>query len=168
MNEKSEAYRLLEIIWLNEKTGSYKRLNEIMYGCLNLAIKANLQFHEDDIKNIAKNFRGGYWFSVNGNGKGLGEVFYQQAIFYNNLSAIKSFEKWTKLKPFILNNKRLCAHFEFRDTSLKYRVTGFSEDYKKVFIIAYQITDRKEVGKKKLINLTNAEWLEFRKDKKII
>ena len=101
--EKGTAYQLIKFVWENEKTNSYSRINRLMYEAVLLAISGNFTFNDDDFSDISKNMSGGYWFGANSNGKGMGEGFYSQAISYNNTSAIKSYEKYIGLKPFITN-----------------------------------------------------------------
>jgi len=162
--KKSPAYILIEFVWYNEKTTSYKKINEVMTLAIKIAIIANMEFYEDDFRNICKNFNGGYWFGVNLNGKGIGEEFYSLAIEYNNKSAIKSFEIFSGLKPFITKDRhRVYTGLCFYDSNYKYRITGFNYKNNKVYIVAYKRIDLREEGKKKLLNFSNKEWLEFRK-----
>jgi hypothetical protein len=163
-NEKSRAYTFIEYAWENEKTDSYLRLNTLMFDVLNLAIDANMEFHESDILTIANKMRGGYWFGCNSNGKGIGESFYSRAIDSRNVSAIKSYEAFTELKPFILNNNRIHSRSKLRGGEYRYSVTGFDFDKKKVHIVAYDIGDWEQEGKRKLLNFNNKEWLVFRKN----
>lgn len=163
--EKSEAYQLCNLIWTKGSMNSYRWLNQVMDEALQLAIKANLQFNENDFEEISKSFRGGYWYGCNHNGKGYGERYYSVAIEYNNTSAIKSYEKWVNIKPFITKqNHRLHLHFKFYDKERFYKVTGFDFDKKKIMIVSYEATDINENRAKKLHQFTNKEWLEFRKN----
>lgn len=168
MDNLGNAYTFVKYAWDHEGTNSFSKLNSLMYNALNLAIDANMFFEINDFENIYKKMSGGYWFHANSNGKGIGEQFYRRSISENNTSAIKSFENWNKLKAFILNGKRLCAWTGFWDNELQYSVTGFSNDYKIIYIVAYKRTDRTKQGKRKLLNFTNKEWLDFRKSDELV
>jgi len=157
------AYKFVKMAWDNEKTNSYLRVNTVMFDVLQLAINANMDFGIDDFEMIFKKMSGGYWFGVNNNGKGYGEYFYERSVYWKNASAIKSFEKWTGLKAFIIKGKRMCIWSKFYDSKYQYKVTGFSEDYKRIYVVAYFLTDKDKNGKKRLLNFNNKEWLEFRK-----
>jgi len=161
-NKKSIAYEFVNYAWKNENTDSYLRINNLMRTALNLAIEANMEFHEDDFSTILNKMSGGYWFGCNSNGKGKGESFYSNAINSRNTSAIKSYEKWVGLKPFILNNNRMHSGSKFKDEKYCYSVTGFDFEERKIYLVAYEIADRKEEGRRKLFNFNNKEWLVFR------
>ncbi len=157
------AYKFVRMVWDNNKTDSWLRLNTVLYDALNLAIDANMDFEITDFDNIFKNMQGGYWFGVNSNGKGYGEYFYKRSIDAKNTSAIKSFENWNNIKPFILKGKRMCISANFFDGKFQYKITGFSEDYKRIYAVAYLLDDINKEGKKKLFNFDKKEWLKFRK-----
>ncbi len=159
MKQQSKAYELCKFVWNNETTNSNLVLNEIMKTALQLAIRAKLKFDKDDFENIYETFRGGYWFGANTNGNGCGEIFYHYTAVYNNISASKSYESFAKIKPFLLKNKRLTAHSEFFHQNRKYSVTGFKNG--KMYIVIYHAS-----GKRKLIQFTNSEWNDFRKELK--
>lgn len=162
--EKSPAYQFVEFIWLYNRTNSWLRLNQLMYNALELAIKGNLKFDEEDFISIEKNMRGGYWFGVNLNGKGTGEGFYRTAITENNNTAFQSYEKWAGIKPFIsTEGHRACLRSTFDNNEYRYKVTGFDFESKRIYLVAYLHGDWKEEGKKKLFNFDNKEWLVFRK-----
>lgn len=164
MNEKSKAFELIEFIWNNERTDSYLQVNVAMYNAVRLAIISKMGFNKDDFKAIYTKFRGGYWFGVNTNGKGMGEGFYSEAVISGNISACQSYEAFYNFKPFIdTKGRRLYTRVMYRDNERRYRVTGFDFDAKKVYLVGYDIGDYKEQGKKSLLNLTNKEWNEFRK-----
>lgn len=164
MGEKSKAFELIEFVWNNEKTGSYLRVNTIMYKAVKLAIISQMEFNKDDFKAIYSNFNGVYWFGVNTNGKGMGEGLYSEAVTSGNISACQSYETFYGLKPFIdTKGRRLHTRAMYRDKERRYRVTGFDFDTKKVYLVGYDIGDYKEQGKKSLFNFTNKEWNEFRK-----
>ena len=163
IENKSRAYSFVEIIWNYNETNSYSRLNEVMYEALMLAVKG-LPFNDDDFININKKMRGGYWFGTNSNGKGTGEYFYSVAIKYNNKSAVKSFEKFAKIKPYISEEgHRACKSSIFLDEKYKYTVTGFNYDTGRIYLVAYDRKDYDEKGSRKLFNFDNKEWLIFRK-----
>jgi len=166
MEEKlqSSAYQFIKSLWDKERTDSYLRLNTVMYDVVNLAISANLEFFVDDFINIEKNMRGGYWFGMNSNGKGMGDGFYSNAITFNNTSAIHSFEKFAGLKPYITKEgHRLHTWSIIWDEKLKYKVTGFDYESGRIYLVAYLRKDYDEKGERKLFNFNNKEWLEFRK-----
>jgi hypothetical protein len=161
---KSPAYKFVEFMWQNMGTNSHSWTNEVMYNTVKLAIEGNLEFYEDDFKEIAKNMRGGYWFHVNSNGKGMGEWFYSTAVKYSNNSAIHSFEKYANLKPYITKEgHRLHSGSRLMDSEFRYTVTGFDYDSGRIYLVAYALSDHDEKGKRKLFNFNNKEWLEFRK-----
>ncbi len=163
--KESDAYQFLMLIWKNEQTDSYRKLNRAMAMAVETAITANLQFAENDFDSICSNMRGGYWFGCNSNGKGIGENFYSDAIGFNNISAIKSYENWEGLKPFILKKGgRVHCGSRFGDKKNRYKVTGFDFETGKIHIVSYLIKDCEEKGKRKLHAFTNKEWLKFRKD----
>jgi len=163
MDNLGTAYKIVRSFWDNERTNSFLKINTLMVNSLNLVIEANIKFGIDDFEAIYKKMSGAYWFGINANGKGMGEHFYKRAIDYKNMSAIKSFEKWNNIKPFILNGDRMSIWFKFYDAKYQYQITGFSEDYTKIYIVAYNINDRDKKGKRKLFNYTNKEWLKYRK-----
>ena len=163
-NKKSTAYTFVEYAWNKENTDSFLRINNLMRKALDLAIEANMEFHEDDISTILNKMSGGYWFGCNSNGKGIGESFYSNAINSRNTSAIKSYENWVGLKPFILKNNRLHSYSKLKDSKYRYSVTGFDFAEKKIYLVAYDIADWKEEGERKLFNFNNKEWLVFRKN----
>lgn len=82
MNEKSKAFELIEFVWDNEKTDSYLRVNIAMYEAVKLAIISQMKFNKEDFQNIFSKFSGGYWFGVNANGKGYGEIFYRGSCYF--------------------------------------------------------------------------------------
>lgn len=167
MNEKSKAFELIEFVWKNEKTDSYVRVNTAMYDAVKLAIISQMKFNKDDFKTIYAQFDGGYWFGVNENGKGMGEGFYVEAVLMGNISACQSYEAFYNFKPFIdTKGRRLHKRAMYRDNERRYRVTGFDFDTKKVYLVAYEIGDIREEGKKTLFNFTNKEWNEYRKQLK--
>ena len=167
MTEKSHAYKLVKHIWDYENLGSWIRLNHVLQDALSLAISADLNFNEDDISGIYKDFNGGYWFGANIGGKGYpsdGDSFYSQACSAKSTSAIKSFENFLNLKPFILDGKRIHTGFPMRDVSnRRIRVTGFDLEENRVMLVSYEPNDWKEEGKKKLHSYSNKEWLTVRK-----
>ena len=165
--KKSSAYELIAHIWGHEALNSYVRLNGVLHSAMNLAITANLTFDENDIHDINVKFNGGYWFGDNGGGKGYpstGGSFYATACRSKNMTAIKSFEKYFNLTPFILNGNRLHIGFQMRDEKMRrIRVTGFDLENNKVMLVSYNPSDREEKGKRKLNSYTNKEWLKIRK-----
>lgn len=165
VKKESDAYQFIMLVWQNEKTDSYRALNDVMRMVVDTAIKANLQFAENDFDNICSNMRGGFWFGCNSNGKGIGEDFYSFAVICNNMSAIKSYEEWEGLKPFIFKKgKRAYRGSCFNDKRNSYKVTGFNFEAGKIQIVSYLINDWEEKGKRKHHNFTNKEWLKFRKN----
>lgn len=164
MNEKSKAFELVEFVWNNEKTDSYTSLNTAMYVALHLAIISQMEFNKDDFKTIYTKFNGGYWFGTNSNGKGVGETFYRDAVNSGNISACQSYEAFNNFKPFIdTKGKRLYRGVMYRDNEKRYRVTGFNFETKKVYLVAYDIKDYKECGKRNFFSFNNQEWNKSRK-----
>lgn len=164
MNEKSKAFELIEFVWNNEKTDSYVRLNTAMCVAMKLAIISQMEFNKDDFKTIYTKFNGDYWFGGNSNGKGRGEDFYREAVISGNISACQSYEAFYNLKPFIdTKGRRLCKGTMYRDNEKRYRVTGFDFETKKIYLVAYDIKDYKECGKRNLFSFNNQEWNKSRK-----
>jgi hypothetical protein len=162
--KKSLAYQFVEFMWIHNSLDSWVQLNSLMHSTLTLAISGSLQFYEDDFMKIKKEMRGGYWFGANSNGKGIGEDFYRTAITENNNTAFQSYEKWTGLKPFISNEgRRSYVGKQFSDNTFRYTVTGFNFETKRIYLVAYILSDWKNEGKRKLFNYDNKEWLTFRK-----
>ena len=97
----------------------------------------------------------------------MGENFYSEAVTSGNISACQSYEAFYDFKPFIdTKGRRLHKREMYRDNEMRYRITGFDFDAKKVYLVGYDIGDYKERGKKSLFNFTNKEWNEFRKQLK--
>lgn len=164
MKTQSSAYEFIEFMWHHNGTESWMRLNCIMHDTVNLAINAGLKFHEDDIMNIQKSMSGGHWFGCNSNGKGYGESFYTNAVLARNMSAIKSYEKYEGLKPFIsTEGNRARSGSRYRNKDHRYRVTGFDFESHKIYLVAYALMDFEEKGTKRLLSFDNKEWLSFRK-----
>jgi hypothetical protein len=135
-----------------------------MHDVVNLAIRGELQFNEEDFLSINTKMRGGYWFGCNSNGKGYGESFYITAVMTNNMSAIKSYEKWSGLKPFISKEgHRMRMGTQICNAEYRLTVTGFDFDTNRIYFVAYDLHDWEEKGKRKLFNFDNKEWLNFRK-----
>jgi hypothetical protein len=99
MSEKnSAALALIAMLWdhRQEATGhSWLRMNQGLREGLFLAVKLGLEFHENDIVEISKRFRGGYWFGDNF------ESLYTCAVVYGNRSAWKAYETYANRTPFI-------------------------------------------------------------------
>lgn len=164
MEAKSKALELIEFVWKNEKTKSYLGVNTLMRNSVELAINALFEFAKDDLSTMYKMFRGGYWFGVNSNGKGMGEGFYSSACLVGNITACQSYEAFYDFKPFISSKgKRLYFGARYRDKDKRYKVTGFDFDTKRIHLVSYDIKDWKEEGKRSLHNFNNKEWNEFRK-----
>lgn len=76
-------------------------------------------------------------------------------------------EERYNFQPFIdTKGRRLHKGAMYWDNERRYRVTGFDFDTKKVYLVAYEIGDIREEGKKTLFNFTNKEWNEYRKQLK--
>jgi hypothetical protein len=163
--EISKAFELVKFIWDNEKTDSYVRINSLMQDALKLAINAQFKFDKDDFKNICKSFSGGYWFGVNTNGKGMGEVFYNLACKVGNMSAAQSYEAFYDFKAFITTKgNRLNEYSELKHNNRRYMVTGFDFETKKIHCVSYELSDWQQNGKKQLHSFDNKEWNAVRKE----
>lgn len=160
--KKSPAYILMEYVWRNERTKSFKMLNDIMSQTLEIAIKSGMEFYPDDFKMFSKKMSSGYWIGTSYNGKTQGERFYEKAIRYSNSSAYKSFEKWINRTPFLHDHYRAFEGSYYKDHEYRYRVTGFDRNGK-IYLVSYDLNDIEEKGNKKLYNFDNKEWLIFRK-----
>ena len=98
MGKDSPAVKLMSHLWNHkqEATGhSWLRMNQGLREGLFLAVKLGLPFSEDDIGEISRRFRGGYWFGADF------EAFYTCAVVYSNRSAWKAYEKSANRVPFI-------------------------------------------------------------------
>lgn len=163
--EKSTAYQFIEFVWKKNQLDSYLRINQIMYNAVKFAIDAKFNFNENDITEVFKNFKGGYWFgftdNVNG---GYGAFIYSHAGKSQNINACVSIEKFMGINPFILVGKRVHRQLTFINSETKryYRVTGFDIDNKVIRLMSWE--NGKEEGKYKLHSFTNKEWNTFRKD----
>jgi hypothetical protein len=107
-NTDSPAVQLMSLLWgkSQEATGhSWLRLNQGLREGIFLAVKIGMEFAENDLAEIGKRFRGGYWFGDSF------ETFYHCAITYNNRSAWKAYETYVKRTPFIWTPATLRAHY---------------------------------------------------------
>jgi hypothetical protein len=160
----SKAFELVKLVWDNEKTGSYTRVNSLMQNALKLAINAQFKFEENDFENLYKRYGGQYWFGANANGKGGGEIFYSLACEVGNTSAAQSYEAFYSFKPFISKKgKRLSKGSELKGNGKCYRVTGFDFEAKKIHFVSYDISNWQDTGKRNLHSFDNKEWNGFRK-----
>ena len=167
-NEKSPAYQLVELTWQHCDRSSWLKINSSMFNSVCHAVRSGLNFNIDDFSDFINNFRGGYWFYVNSGGKGYpncGSRFYSIACEVGNISACLSFEKWAKIKPFIIKNTRMAVDSLLLDKSNKrrIRVTGFDLENNKIMFVCYEINDSLKDGPRSLLNFTNKEWLTARK-----
>lgn len=163
LNTLSSAYQLIEMVWHHNNAKSCSRINRVMKDAVALVINAGLIFNEDDFEIIFKKMRGGYWFGVDTNGKTMGFSFYSMAIACDNPSAIKSFDKYAGIKPFITIEKhRLYEGKKLIRKENRCRVTGFDPEKGTLLLVSYDINDWGEAGEKKLLNFTNKEWLKIR------
>ena len=132
----------------------------IMKECLSLAIRAKMKFDKNDFQRMVDECYADSWFRQNANGKGSGDEFYSIAREANNLSAMKSYEAFAGINSFIFENKRVMTRDYFKCAESKtYNVTGFDAEKGVIRMVVKQ----KGSDKKKLLALTNEEWLEFRK-----
>jgi hypothetical protein len=164
--KNSKALELVKLVWDNEKTGSYRKINSLMQETLKLAIRANLDFDKNDFENIYNKFKGRHWFLANENGKGIGDMFYRHACESGNTSAAQSYESFYDFKPFITEKgHRLYPRYELVGNSRYYRVTGFDFDTKRVHLVSLDASGPGGKGKRvhKLHDFDNKEWNEFRK-----
>lgn len=159
MKGKSEAYQIMQLAWVSERTDSFQSLNSGLSDLLQSLISLELEFAEDDVKNIYENFSGGRWFGVSWNGKSIGEHLYSLAC-HKNKSFATSFEKFRNRKPFIVSNKRLCEGTEILYKGLFFHVTGFNSEGDRIYFAGYK--NRSRQGKRTLINFDNKELLEVR------
>lgn len=139
--------------------------NPLLQRALTLAISMQLEFNKDDFSRMYKEYRGGYWFGVNQNGKGMGELFYTLACGIRNTSAAQSYEAFYGFAPFITKTGyRLHSGLWLRSINRRYRVTGFDFDAKKVHLVSYDISDYSQSGKRRLHSFDNKAWNEVRKN----
>ena len=164
MNTKqSTVMQIMSLAWHSYKWNSWAMTNHSLNQLLSSLISLNVPFEDDDFKNIYESFSGHYWFGVSSNGNYMGENFYSQAIHYNS-SACLSFEKWVNRKPFLIKNHRLGEGTELIYKGLYCRVSGFSKETKRIYLVGYK-TGMKE-GKRNLFNFDNKEFLKARKEMK--
>jgi hypothetical protein len=165
MKKQSKVIEIISLVWNGLDYSSHQRVNQGMADLLNNLINIGVKFEKNDITDAYNSFRGGYWFGVNPNGKGKGDGFYMSACGSNpNISAAQSFEEFTGRKPFLLNGKRLALRSEFTMDKLYYSVTGFDDEQGLIYAVGY--TNRMSEGKRKLLKLTNEEFLIVRKEMK--
>ena len=125
----SHALGLMQYVWLNASSRSWRRLNVTLHNAMRVAIGAGMHFDPEDMATIYKTMRGWHWFN--------GEYLYEAAVKYNNRSACISYEKHMKRAPFIYEGKRL-----FVGASIKWpgmgmcRVTSFAD--KGIIICAFR------------------------------
>lgn len=139
-------------------------LNPLLKDMLENLIKGQVDFKENDITDIYKNCLGGYWFNANTNGNGQGEWIYRLACIFNTSVAI-SFEKFEKLTPYLLNNRRLFAGTTFQYGKLYCRVTGWNKANE---ITCVTFHDQQEKGKRGNVKFDRESWLVERKKCKLI
>lgn len=148
----SPAVQLMSHLWgkSQEATGpSWLRLNQGLREGLFLAVKIGMKFHEGDIGEISRRFRGGYWMGAEF------ESFYTCAVVYANRSAWKAYEAYVKRAPFVwtparlndrwggggmgINNPpRLTVGCAFQWKGEKVVVTSFNDD--KGYVVAQSYT----------------------------
>lgn len=160
--KESKTMHIMTNIWQNLDYSSHQRVNQGMSSILCNLIEIGINFEPNDIHDIYSSFRGGYWFGVSRNGKTMGEQFYRSACDSNpNTSAAQSFELWTGRKPFILDNHRLYEGASFTMDKLYWTVSGFEDEKRIITCVGYE--NGMQEGKRKLMKLTNEEFLVKRK-----
>lgn len=159
IKDKSKALEIIERVWHYENSTSYLQLNNLMQKAMQLTIEMNLKFNKEDFDYIFNTKRGSRWFGVSRNGRTQGENFYSLACKINNSAAI-SFEYWAKRKPFILNEKKLHEGSLVFYGGMLWRVTGFCDEDKKIFLVLQK--KQKATGSKKLLQFDNKEFLSER------
>lgn len=104
----SPVIQLLEIVWRNASAlrPGWLSLNQGMYGALRIAIESGFRFERDDLIEVGRRFRSGYWI-----GEGGAESLYIVACDKNTSAAI-AMEKMFPRKPFIIDGKRLSVGSE--------------------------------------------------------
>lgn len=161
--KESKIMHIMTNIWQNLDYSSHQRVNQGMSSILYNLIEIGIDFEPNDIKDIHESFRGGYWLGVSRNGKTMGEQFYRSACGSNtNTSAAKSFELWAGRKPFILNNHRLYEGANFTMDKLYWTVSGFEDKTGVIMCVGYE--NGMQEGKRKLMKLTNEQFLIKRKE----
>ena len=187
----SHAYQFLKFVWDNcgaaTRGASCDRLNQSMRDALNLAISSGMAFAEEDFTTFHTEFRGHYWFGNNG-GNMTGESFYRHALVFDNQLAVKSFERWKKRPPFIVDSiygerdfrsghfhphasGRLALGFRFPWQGLLVTVTSFADDGQSLTACFYEwqaSEERYKVGRRFRITqeALKAEMTHRRKAKK--
>lgn len=132
MKKPSPAMQLLETVWVNNgyRMGrSWTRVDCAMNAAMRLAIEYGLEFAVDDFATSEREFGIG------------GEVFYTLAChpprrhssshgrYGPNPSACRSFERWKKRKPFIIDgSQRLAVGAVFEFYGEQVECTSFSEN----------------------------------------
>ena len=101
--------------------------NKYMPKLLSLAIELKLHFRKSDFKRIYND--GNRWFGKNSDRKGQGEDFYILARNEEHLSAMKSYEYFAGIKPFIFKKERVVPYDAFlcRENIL-YTIVGFDAE----------------------------------------
>jgi hypothetical protein len=161
MKNESRVIQLMSALWGGSQvaTGhSWLRLNQGLHDGLFLAIRIGLKFEENDLEEISKRFRGGYWFGCNF------ESFYTVAVVYGNSSAWKAYEHWKGRKPYILkpakvrerfggggqginNPPRLVVGAEFIWNNEWVKVTSFNDTLGYMVAQSYTQNESKSCGK---------------------
>lgn len=113
--EESLVVRHVGDIYRNSNNGkghSWRILNSALFESLSTCITAHLPFQPDDFETIYNQFKGGFWFGADSDGKGAGGRFYSMAAECGNMSACQSFEQWRGFEPYLLLGKRMAVGFE--------------------------------------------------------
>jgi hypothetical protein len=112
ITKPSPVVAFVKAVWDNANSGkghSWDILNGSLSRALRLAIKSHFKFQPDDFQKVMENFRGGFWFGADPDGKGYGTGFYSLAVEHGNMSAAQSYEKWKGMAPYLFLGKRLCV-----------------------------------------------------------
>ena len=137
--EASPALVLVTHVWRNSQqaTGhSWTRLNAAMTLAVELAIRAGLRFGPNDMAEISRTMRGGYWFR--------GENLYTVAVKYVNTTACVSYETMVNRPAFVFGGGRLAEGSDLKwGDAGAVRVTSFAADGKSLIACSYLGSARK-------------------------
>jgi len=92
--KRSPARQLVDLVWREAPTRSWRYLNRIMADALTLAIRSNMRFDPGDLTDIYASCSGGFWFGANS------EWIHRIAVIAGNTSAAVEYERFADRGPF--------------------------------------------------------------------
>lgn len=92
--KRSPARQLVDLVWREAPTRSWRHLNKIMGDALTLAIRSNMRLDPGDLTDIYASCSGGLWFGANS------EWIHRVAVIAGNTSAAVEYERFADRGPF--------------------------------------------------------------------